>query len=303
MADLPRNGELLSLAKQYPTDQALADHLGCPRTTLRDHIYRCGMREAVNEVRALTALDEMPVIVRDYRHLDKLLLYPFGDVHIGAKMHDRDLWESWIEYLTMRKDTAMLGMGDFLNTAIIGGKSDVYDERMTAGESKRLLCRQLSTLAKEKRIDAMMPGNHEDRITRAIGDCPIKDVAETLGVNYVESAAVFVYHVGEQTYTVYARHGTGNGQTLSALRKSADVVAGMDVYVTGHTHKQQNIKENVFRLDLNRLRTERHKVYFCSAGSFLGLERYSAQRGYSPGAKGAPRIRLDGKSWDTHVSF
>lgn len=303
MADLPRNGELLGLAKQYPTDQALAEYLNVPRTTLRDHIYRIGMREALNEVRALTSLDEMPTIVRDYSHLECLYLYPFGDVHIGGKSHDQDLWESWLEYLNTRKDTSMLGMGDFLNTAIIGSKSDVYDEQMTVGTAKRLLIEQLRTLADEKRLDALMPGNHEDRITRAIGDCPIKDVADSLGVNYVEASAVFVYFVGDQQYAVHARHGTGNGQSLSALKKSGEVVPGMDIYVTGHTHKQQNIKDNIFRLDLKRLRTQRHKVYFVSSGSFLGMEKYAAQRGYSPGAKGAPRIRLDGRSWDTHVSF
>ena len=303
MADLPRNGELLELAKKFATDQALSEHLDVPRTTLRDHIYRIGMREAVNEVRALTALDEMPTIVRDYTHLDTLYLYPFGDVHIGAANHDQELWESWLHYLVNRKDASMLGMGDFLNTAIIGSKSDVYEETLTPGEAKRQLREQLKPLADEKRIDAMMPGNHEDRITRAIGDCPIQDVAEQLGVPYVRAAAVFVYFVGNQEYHIYARHGTGNGQSLSALRKSQDVVPGMDVYITGHTHKQQNIKENSFRLDTKKLRVARHKVYFTSAGSFLGYENYAAQRGYAAGAKGAPRIRLSGTSWDTHVSF
>lgn len=302
-ADLPRNGELLGLAKQYPTDQALAEHLSVPRTTLRDHIYRIGMREAVNEVRALTAVGEMPTIARDYSGSECLYLYPFGDVHIGGKSHDQELWESWLDYLTKRKDSSMLGMGDFLNTAILGSKSDVYDEQMTVGAAKRLLVTQLQTLADEKRLDALMPGNHEDRITRAIGDCPIRDVADVLGVNYVEASAVFIYFVGDQQYTIHARHGTGNGQSLSALKKSAEVVPGCDIYITGHTHKQQNIKDNIFKVDLKRLRTQRHKVYFVSSGSFLGMEKYAAQRGYSPGAKGAPRIRLDGRSWDTHVSF
>lgn len=301
--ELPRNGELLKLAREYPTTQALADHLQVPRTTLRDHIYRIGMHEAVSEVRALSSLSEMQLIVRDYTHLPVLYLYPFGDVHLGAKMHDQELWESWLDYLTRRKDASMLGMGDFLNTAIIGSKSDVYDERMSVGEAKRLLQSQLKPLADEKRVDGLMPGNHEDRITRAIGDCPIKDISENLGVPYIEAAAVFVYYVGDQVYTVYARHGTGNGQSLATLQKSAFVVPGMDVYVTGHVHRQQEIKDNNFMLDLKKLRVFRHKVQFVGAGSFLGYEKYAAQRGYSPGAKGAPRIRLDGKSWDTHVSF
>ncbi len=43
MADLPVNGELLKLAQRFGTVQALADHLGVPRTTLRDHMRRQGI--------------------------------------------------------------------------------------------------------------------------------------------------------------------------------------------------------------------------------------------------------------------
>lgn len=53
MADLPRNGELLALAEKFPTNQALADHLGVPRETMRDHIYRLGLQDAVATVRDL----------------------------------------------------------------------------------------------------------------------------------------------------------------------------------------------------------------------------------------------------------
>jgi len=53
LSDLPRNGELLALAERFPTNQALADHLGVPRSTLRDHITRLGLQDAVATVRDL----------------------------------------------------------------------------------------------------------------------------------------------------------------------------------------------------------------------------------------------------------
>jgi hypothetical protein len=61
---LPRNGELLELACRFPTDQALADHLGAKRTTLRDHINREGMRDAVRSAREDRG-PERPGIKRD----------------------------------------------------------------------------------------------------------------------------------------------------------------------------------------------------------------------------------------------
>ena len=66
MPDLPRNGELLALAEKFPTNQALADHLGVPRTTLRDHIQRLGLTDAVATVRdlvkATTTTAEEPAV-------------------------------------------------------------------------------------------------------------------------------------------------------------------------------------------------------------------------------------------------
>jgi len=304
MADLPVNGDLLGLAGKFITDQALADHLKVPRTTLRDHIYRLGMREAINAARERPEVEappvEVPVIHRDYSGESRHYVYPLGDVHLGAKRHSPELWEDWLGYLRSRKTSSMLGTGDFLNTAIVGSKSDVYDERMTVGQAKRLLTRQLRPLAEENRLDALMPGNHEVRITRAIGDCPIHDVADTLGVNYVEAAALFVYTVGEQTYEVYMRHGTGMGQSLATLAKSGYVI-GADVYVTGHTHRQAVTADDYFgRIDS---KITRRKRYFVSSGSFMGYERYAAERGYPPSRMGAPRILLDGRRWDVHVSI
>lgn len=303
MAELPRNGTLLGLARQHPTDQGLADYLKVPRTTLRDHINRLGMREAVNAVRERPEVarpNEIPIIRRDYSEQDRHYIYPLGDLHIGAKMHNAAMWQEWLDYLGVRANASLLGTGDFLNTAIIGSKSDVYDEQMTVGEAKRLLRTQLKPLADEHRIDGLAPGNHEDRITRATGDCPILDVCDSLGVPYVESAALFVYVVGDIEYEVYLRHGTGMGQSLAALARSGQVIRA-DIYVTGHVHKQAATADDFFvRRGDSVVREKRH---FVSSGSFLGYEKYAAVRGYSPGRLGAPRVFLDGRRHDVHISL
>lgn len=307
--ELPRNGKLLALAQQFSTDQALADHLGVPRTTLRDHIYRLGMREAVNAARELPDAEEpieMPLIQRDFSAETRHYLYAIGDVHIGAKSHHARMWKQWLGFLEAKPNASLIGTGDFLNVAILGSKSDVYDEKMTVGEAKRMLIEQLRPLADTGRIDCLMPGNHEDRIKRSIGDCPIQDVANELGVPYVEAAAMFLYQVGSVQYRVFVRHGTGNGQSMAALTKGRSVIPA-DLYLTGHTHRQQVLAEDIFDVEVDtqpsHRRVSRRKWYAVSSGSFLGYERYAAQRGYSPGRLGAPRIFLDGKRHDLHVSI
>lgn len=243
---------------------------------------------------------EIPVIFRDYSHLDGLYLYPLGDVHVGAAKHQTERWREWVDYLVKTPHTAMLGTGDFINAAIVGAKSDVYEERLTVGEAKRQVREDLRPLAEQGRLDALMPGNHEDRIWRAVGDCPILDICEHLKVNYVRDAAMVVYRVGEVEYELYVRHGTGNGQAMSTLRKS-NQVAEADVYVTGHTHQQQVTADNIFVRRGDKL--ERRARYYVSAGCFLGAEGYSVQRGYAPSRIGAPRIWLNGTRRDVHVSI
>lgn len=303
MADLPVNGKLLELASKYVTDQALADYLDVHRSTISRHIERIGAREAVSAVRhreEVVRPEEIPTIFRDYSDEATHYLYPLGDVHKGSPSHDRGLWRKWLAYVESRGNASLLGTGDFLNSALKDSKSESYDEKMTVGKAKRELRGELAPLAKAGRLDALCPGNHEDRIYRAVGDCPIQDVCDFLSVPYFDSAALFVFRVGKVEYEVYVRHGTGTGQALTNLAKSGRVIRA-DLYVTGHTHRQAVAIDDIFEREGRSV--GRRKMYFLSSGSFLGYEKYAAVRGYPPSHMGAPRVYMNGKRKDLHISL
>jgi predicted phosphodiesterase len=210
--------------------------------------------------RALTRLDgpdhlssdatpdytEIPVIVRDYSDQDHHYVYPLGDVHIGAPAYDETRWQEWLDYLSDKDDRSMLGTGDFLNSAIKTAVSDIYEERSPVGEAKRLLRTQLKPL--RGRIDLLMPGNHEARIWKAVGDCPIRDVADFLDAPYAQHAAMVVYRVGKVEYRFYIRHGTGGGGVgarAARLEKQAQT-CDADLFVSGHTHSSLSSPRDVF---------------------------------------------------------
>lgn len=292
------------MAATYTTDTDMAKALGVPRTTLRDHINAQRARDTINALREqrsnqLPELSEIPVIFRDYSHEEAHVIYPLGDIHKGSESHNRNRWQEWLTYLVSRPNASLLGTGDFLNSALKDSKSEAYDETMTVGTAKRELRTELEPLANESRIDGMCPGNHEDRIYRAVGDCPIRDIAESLNVPYFRAAALFVYTVGDIQYDIYLRHGTGNGQSLATLYKSSAVIKA-DIYVTGHTHRQAVTADDYFLRDGDHLM--RTKRFYVSSGSFLGYENYAAARGYAPSRVGAPRVHLDGRRHDVHVS-
>jgi hypothetical protein len=243
---------------------------------------------------------EIPVFERDYSHLDALYAYPLGDVHIGAASHQSDRWSEWLGFLADNEDTSMVGLGDFLNAAVIGSKSDTYAEKLTVQEAKWRLAEQLTPLADQHRIDVLMPGNHENRVTRLTGEDPIYDVARVLNANYAAAAAMIHYRVGDQSYEVYVRHGTGNGQSLAQLDKSA-MVAKADVYITGHVHKIATTCDEYFVREEGRM--TRRRRYYVTSGAFLAYEQYAAERGYKPSRIGAPRIYLSGDKHDVHISI
>lgn len=300
---LPDIATLKAMRDRLGTIKAVAEELGVPRTTVNDAFTRTTRRapSTIDDLSHNVDGPELEVVIRDYSHLDALYVYPLGDVHIGAKRHVSERWLEWLAYLEQHENTSMLGTGDFLNTAIMGSPSDVYEETMTAGDAKRLLRKQLAPLASTGRVDLLMPGNHEDRITKATGDCPIRDVCDTLDVPYVEAAAVVVYLVGDQSYDVLVRHGTGNGQSPAALKKAWNIYPTADVAVTGHVHSQMVAANEYYaRVGNAMVRKRRYEV---SSGSFLGSEKYAVQRGYSPTRIGAPRVFLDGGRHDVHASL
>lgn len=310
----PSKAKLIELHEKHGSTKRVADVLKRPRTTVSEWIepFREECREACERGRAsglsLTPssdpegqYEEIPVIRRTY-DASHHYVYPLGDIHLGAKAHHAKAWGEWIKYLVDHKGTSMIGTGDFLNGAIIGSKSDVYDERLTVGQAKRQFRDAIRPLAEEDRVDLLVRGNHEDRCVRVTGDDPVEDVAEFLGVPYVPASALIVYEIGDIEYRVYVRHGTGNGQSVAALEKSQKVMDA-DVYITGHTHSQIVKAGEVFTLAEDGLTTKRRRLLYFSAGSFLGLEPYAAAKGYAPTRIGAPRLYLDGRRFDMHGSI
>ena len=283
-----------------------ARNAGVPRQTLSEHWNReAGLPAYRNDGLDGEVLDsEIPIFVREY-DTDEHFVYPLGDVHKGAHAHQKAKWLNWLGYLAKAENVSMLGTGDFLNCALKDSKSETYDETMSVGDAKREIAEELQPLAEKDRLDLLIPGNHEERVYRAAGECPVQDIAWKLGVNYSRTVAVLVYRIGDVEYTCFVLHGKGGGQVgarANRLKKQASAIR-CDFYVSGHTHSQLVFPDEYFDVDTDRLRVERRKQVFISSGSFLGMEDYAAVSGFSPTHIGAPRIRLDGRRKDVRVSI
>lgn len=295
-------------------DPKLTRAKACEQVGIRPATYRYRVEDgeletaaAPDRLRETPEGGEIPVIERDYSSQESHRIYPMGDFHIGSAEHQSERLDEWLDYVLQAPDASLAFTGDGLNSAIKTSVSETYDEVAPVGQAKRILRRKLKPLAEAGRIDVGVPGNHEDRIYKAVGDCPIEDIADALEFPYVPAAAVLRYHVGDVTYDLFLRHGTGGGGTAGAavnrLEKQEKIIDA-DIYLSAHTHNQVAfVKDHFFVVEEDgEIETRRKKRLFVCSGSFLAYEKYAAKAGYSPAHIGAPRIYLDGRVKDAHAS-
>lgn len=285
---------------------AAAKQVGISRPTLKYRLENPvapatldpdGLTEDIN-------ISELRVIERDFTKFPHLRVYPIGDLHIGGPEHANEALDDWLDYILAADYTTLLNTGDNTNCALKTSVSESYDERLSVGEARQVLTEKFRPLAAANKIDAIIDGNHEDRVYRATGDSPNAAVADALGVEYERAAVVVRYLVGDQKYDVFMRHGKGGGGTMgaavNALEKQERILDA-DVYVSGHTHTQVAFPKDHFVTNDEGEFVRKKRLFVCS-GSFVGYEDYAKTAGYAPGHIGAPRIYLDGTTHDCHAS-
>jgi len=100
-------------------------------------------------------------------------------------------------------------------------------------------------------------------------------------------------------YSIHTRHGSSGGGSLATVAKNAvkghDMVYGIDIFQTAHTHHPLVVKEHE-RVFYSQSKTVRDLDYYAiTTGSFLSYGNYAAQKGLSSKSLGAMGVILSGK--------
>lgn len=293
-----------------PSINELAEQYDVARSTMQSFVRKNGITKADGggvflDDQLTQDPNDGPLLVvhRDYSNQESLHTYPLGDLHLGSPECAEDALDEWFKYLLDTDNVSMINTGDNFNAALRDSVSDVYAEKFPISVARPLLTDKFRPLAEKGILDGIIDGNHEDRILRAVGDSPNAAVAQALEVPYASAALVVVYHVGDQEYTLFVRHGRGGGATMGAAVNNLERqerIIDADIYVSGHTHTQVAFPKNVFVREGDEV-VRKKRLFVCS-GSFLGWEPYAAVAGYAPAHIGAPRIFMDGRKHDVHAS-
>lgn len=169
-------------------------------------------------------------------------LYPLGDTHIGSRQYNDAFFRQVIDEIGQNEKACWVGMGDFMENALIGSKSDVYTQTIPPTEQANYVS-DLLTPIKSKGL-FLIAGNHEQRTMRTAGFVPEQYVAARLGLPYLGFSAFGYFVMRGVThnpgFVCYFHHNYGGGYTQGGKINRADqlrrVAPTADAIFSGHFH-------------------------------------------------------------------
>lgn len=247
-------------------------------------------------------------------------IYPLGDLHVGHKNTHLELINRTIDIIAKDKFAHVIGMGDYGNTEIPGDKYfdfDTLDLNYPTPDTQYEYVRQHLNKIKDK-IDILLTGNHDDRMALKHSHNSVKeDIADRLGIPWSYTTAYIRYifrivgknndpkdlnHSGHSwTLDVYSHHGYAmemrkRGSKTNRVLEMANIFPHADLYLMGHLHMADALKETPLRIDAKGKITEMVKYYVLTGGFLRGYVEnnpsYIERKLLPPQALGSPCIAI-----------
>lgn len=245
---------------------------------------------------------------------EPIRILPLSDLHYGDPYADEKLIRSLIDRIASDPACYTVLVGDLMNTAVQGGKSDAKAEKKHITEQLKDMAGMLEPI--KDKILAAVPGNHEERAYK-LADTDLTEILITmLGMPQLyraTSALVFVrtgHHPRGQgmiTYSLYINHGHGGGgrRPGSKINNLDDLgsVIDTDIIIAGHSHLPAVIRKSRLRVSPQTFSAERHEQVFVNLASALKYGGYGDRGGYQPPSNRYPTIELAGDKKDIHVTL
>jgi len=227
-----------------------------------------------------------------------------GDVHLGSTLCNEQKFKDMVNYCIINK-LYVFCMGDMIEAASrysVG--SGVYEQTSPQDQIDKVI-NILKPLAEKNLIVGYLTGNHEDRISKAVGIDISKLITKDLKVPYLGYAGWSIFYVGDSSYTLYAHHGVSKSSTLAGKIRSLLFILDngyADIVTMGHVHETWVGAIEKEYVNKKRKAVETHRVTLALTGHYLNYDGYARKNGYPIGKQGSPKVKLftDG---DIHSSI
>lgn len=183
--------------------------------------------------------DDLEIIKREYpKSYDTLRVYAIGDVHVGSREFNEEVIKKKIDIIKNDKHGVLSICGDLGDFGLKNSKTNVYQETMSPLEQKDYIFELFKPVA--DKIISCVPGNHEERLVREVGICPLYDLCVLWGVSdvYRENMAIARLNFGsvrpkaKNSFVILTTHGS----SVNKHKKFIACFDGIDAAISGHTH-------------------------------------------------------------------
>lgn len=210
-------------------------------------------------------------------------LYPIGDWHLGSRQCNEKFIKKVIGQIQQDPKGYFVGMGDFMENAVVGSKSDVYMQSLPPKGQMEYIVELLMPI-KDKGL-FFIAGNHESRTTRLAGLTPEQYIGYQLDVPFCGYSCLATFQLTSKTpntFICYFHHNYGGGfshggkvNRAEALRK---IVPTADAIFSGHFHITSRIPVTWY--NAGRSKVLKHVGYDYITGSALEWDgSYAEERG------------------------
>ena len=247
--------------------------------------------------------DLIPIIVD--LPAEDVHIKPLGDLHIGSRQFSEKIWEEWKKSITPK--TRIVIVGDMIDNGIKSSVSSIYEQAMMPSAQKEWLYKELEPLADN--IICGVGGNHEKRSKRETDTDPLYDVFCRLKIEerYRPSAAfVFLrvnYNDADRTcgkyrpsYAMLVTHGTGGGMYIGSganrVERYGSIIEGLDLMVTGHTHKPVSFPSGKLVMDFRNKQIIQRQFTSVVVSSMMDYGGYPLDKMLSPTGRADQEIIL-----------
>jgi len=180
-------------------------------------------------------------------------IFPIGDWHLGSAQAKESFIRRVIAMIEIDPDARWVGMGDLMENALIGSKSDVYKQLIPPKEQMDRIVELLEPIKKKGLF--LIAGNHEQRTMRMAGIDPEAYIATRLDLPFLGFSVMARFklkgaHNGASIFTAYFHHNYGGGGSyggkVNRADKLRDICPTVDAVFSGHFHITSRIPVSWF---------------------------------------------------------
>ncbi len=257
-------------------------------------------------------MDAFDMIVHRFPAGHDITIIPVADIHLGARESMVKEFQAFINYVKEAPNVYLILVGDLIDNGIKSAVTSVYTETMMPGQQKRMMAELLKPV--KDRILCGVCGNHERRSSKEVDDDASYDIMSKCDIEhlYREDMAIIKIQMGERnrpsgtakmgkdrpSYVIGVTHGAAGGAlTGGAINRNerfAYSFSGLDMLITGHTHKPAHTVPSQLVIDPRNNKVTLRPIHVVTATSWLAPGGYSLQKMFSPVSHVSQRIILSG---------